>query len=425
MSKRFIVKGTSPNEDKPIAIFMANKKHFQCYSIEEGYFEMSFDEKHECRKRPRSAKYMLIKRDDKDPALKHLSLKNQCIMLTERGEKLKKLTDDKINIFRTGSTAKTAYQLFYDLCCPEEPDKITQFEIDIIEKSSHGALICGKKSRGFYYSYDICSQYPALMNSAKHRFPMSEGELKTLTVEEFNKLDFFQFGIYHVKVQDNTNSMIFRNNPDNWYTHTDLNFARKQKYTIELVDDDEPNFLFYSKETLKSGKELFGKYINYLFELKYQGHKEIKPYINALWGALTQTNKKVLVNNVYENKTVTSIMPDGDDINFESVKMTVTDRQNYFETNFARIKPFMLAYARQQTANIVLKNIDSIVRVHTDGIILNKPIEKTQPLGNKLGDLKYEGFSYCEILNSNNYIWYNDRLEMAKKQSQKFKVKFI
>ena len=91
MSKRFIVKGTLPNEDKPIAVFIATKKNFQCYAIDKGYFTMSFDERSECRKRPRSAKYMLIKRDDKDPSMKHLTLKYQCIMLTERGEKLKNL----------------------------------------------------------------------------------------------------------------------------------------------------------------------------------------------------------------------------------------------------------------------------------------------------------------------------------------------
>ena len=288
-----------------------------------------------------------------------------------------------------------------------------------MEKCNHGQLICGKKSRGFFYKYDICSQYPSLMNSGQHRFPMSEGELKTLTSDEFNKLEYYQFGIYHVKVQDNTNKMIFRNNPDNWYTHTDLNLARKQKYRIDLIDDDEPNFLYYSKETLKSGKELFGNFIQYMFALKEQGHKEIKPYLNALWGALTQSNSLKVSNHVNANKTVMSLIPVGDDINFESVDLRVANKDNYYETKFARIKPFMLAYARQNTANIVLKNIDSVVRVHTDGVILNKPIHKEQKLGNKLGDLKYEGFSYCEILNGNNYIWYVDKAKSYERAKYK------
>jgi hypothetical protein len=59
------------------------------------------------------------------------------------------------------------------------------------------------------------------------------------------------------------------------------------------------------------------------------------------------------------------------------------------------------------------------------GVNLDKPIEKTQPLGNKLGDLKYEGFSYCEVLNGNNYIWYVDRLKVMKELSTNFQVNYI
>lgn len=49
--------------------------------------------------------------------------------------------------------------------------------------------------------------------------------------------------------------------------------------------------------------------------------------------------------------------------------------------------------------------------MHTNGIILKRPINKNQILSNDLeGDLKYEGCSWCEIiLNSNNYIWMENR----------------
>jgi hypothetical protein len=423
MSNRTIVKGTSPKQDKPLAIFVNTGKNFQCYSLEEGYFTITFLEKSMMRKKPRSAKYMLIGQDKKDPTLKNLDISKQCKILTERGIKLKDLTDGKINIFRTGSAAKTSLQLFYDLCDPDEPDKIQPFERDILEQG-HGALICGKKSKGICYKYDICSEYPSLLASAQHRYPIGEGELKTLSKDEFNKLEFFYFGMYHVKVI-NPNRFIFSNNPNNWYTHTDLNFAKKLKYKLELIEDDQPNCLFYSKDKQKNGREIFGKFVNYLFELKQQGHKDIKAYLNALWGALTQTNKSYRHDEVYANKEVLTLMPMGDDINFDGLKIGVVNKDNFYETDFARIKPFLLSYGRCKTANIIMNNLDNIVRVHTDGIILKRPIDKNQKLGNGLGDLKYEGCSYCEILNSNNYIWMQDRMQLVKSNIERFKIKYI
>ena len=413
MSNRIIVKGTSPREDKPLAIY-GNKtsEGFPCYSIEEGYFIMSCEERGRMRKFPRSAKYTLIGPNKKDPAFNILPLSEQCKILTERGPRLKDLTDGKLNIFRTGSVAKTALQLFYDLCDPDIPPEIKPFEVNIIQKC-RGALQYGKKYKGIGYKYDVCSEYPSLLMSAQHRYPVGEGELKTITNDEFNKLEFFSFGIYHVKVRK-TNGFIFRNNFENWYTHTDLNYAKKMKYEMELVEDESPNCLLYSKDKLKSGKELFGKFISYLFDFKEKGHKEIKPYLNGLWGALTQSNKMKVTGRVHSNKEVLTMMPMGDDINFTSVQMEVVNKDVIFETTFARIKPFIMSYGRVKTANIIMNNLDNVVRVHTDGFILTKPINKEQKLGNGLGDLKYEGRSWCEVKNNSHYVWLTDRIELVK-----------
>lgn len=56
----------------------------------------------------------------------------------------------------------------YDLSNPPDPDKITEDEVMILEKS-HGALIYGRKYKGMGHKYEVCSEYPSLMSSTQHK----------------------------------------------------------------------------------------------------------------------------------------------------------------------------------------------------------------------------------------------------------------
>jgi hypothetical protein len=270
---RKIVQGTSPNEDKQIVVFENDGNIFKYYSIEDGYFFLTADERAHLRKNPRSSPYILIKKNVRDHIMKDLSLKQQCKQITKDSEKLKVLTKGKINLYRTGSVAKTSLQLFYDLCNPPLPEAIYPEEIDILE-AGRGQLIWGIPYKGKAYKYDISSQYPSIMASAQHKFPIGAGKLKNFTKAEFNALTYYSFGMYHVKVLD-SDYRIFVHNCENWYTHTDLNFAQQQGYKIKLVEDDEPNALLFAPKALMTGRELFAPFVKFLFKLKKQGHKEI------------------------------------------------------------------------------------------------------------------------------------------------------
>jgi len=92
---RKIVKGTSPNEDKPIAIFDVVTGKFNCYSIDKKYFSLTREQMQTFRKQPRSAPYIFIKKNIRDNDLKYLSLRKQCNLITKEAIKLKKLTDGK------------------------------------------------------------------------------------------------------------------------------------------------------------------------------------------------------------------------------------------------------------------------------------------------------------------------------------------
>ncbi len=405
---RKIVKGTSPNEDKQIAIFEVLAGKFRCYSIDKKYFTLTRDQMQTFRKQPRTAPYIFIKKNSKDNDLKYLSLRKQCNFITKEGIKLKKLTDGKINLFRTGSIAKTSLQLFYDLCSPKEPEAIQSFEVDILEQGM-GALIWGKRYNGIAYKYDICSEYPSLMASAQHKFPIGKGTLKTFSKDEFDALKFYSFGMYHANVH-NPDYRVFKINHKNWYTHTDLNYAKnKLNLSITLIEDDEPNALLYASSELISGDTLFGPFVKYLFNLK-KDHKECKKYLNALWGALVQADIcKVIDNKIYNGKEIISFTPDDDgNLTFDTYV-----KDHLYENNFARIKCFLLSYGRIKISNIILTNLDSVVRVHTDGLICKNPITNVK-LGKDIGNLKFEGSAKCIILNANTYIWEDEQISILK-----------
>ena len=193
-----------------------------------------------------------------------------------------------------------------------------------------------------------------------------------------------------------SDSRIFNHNSSKWYTHTDLNFANKDLgYKINLVVSDEPNALLFDSKALMTGRELFGPFVKFLL-------KEIKEYLNALWGALTQTNVMTVSDVVHAGKEVLTITP----TNNGKLTVETVVKDKYYETNFARLKPFLLSYGRVMIAKIINKNIDDVVRCHTDGIICTKEITNIE-IGNDLGQLKFEGTGICKIKNANTYSFKN------------------
>ena len=63
--------------------------------------------------------------------------------------------------------------------------------------------------------------------------------------------------------------------------------------------------------------------------------------------------------------------------------------------------------------DFILTNLDSVVRVHTDGLICKNPITNVK-LGKDIGNLKFEGSAKCIILNANSYIWEDEQISILK-----------
>jgi len=121
--------------------------------------------------------------------------------------------------------------------------------------------------KGKSYKKDMVSTYPYILKNQKFMIPIKRDEFKKISKKEFDKMDYYNFGIYRVKITC-SDYRIFRYNKRNYYTHYDLTVAKKNGYKMELIVDDKPNCLIYGKDCRINGDVMFKQFIDYLFPLK-------------------------------------------------------------------------------------------------------------------------------------------------------------
>ena len=349
----------------------------------------------------------MVKINDRDPEWKLKTLEEQYNLIIIEQKLLFDLTSGKINLFKTGSVAKTSVQLWYDIVNPPKPAPILSYESDIFESCYNGALIWAIPYTGYGYKYDICSEYPSILRNDKMQWPIDQEELTTILNIDCVDIKFFKYGSYRAKIYD-ADYRLLKTNSKKWYTHTDLNRGLELAYKIELIEDENSNALLYKQ--FVNGAKLFRPFFDYLFPYKKAGHKCFKKYMNTLHGALCQSDKTTINTSkneiVYEDKEIMSMRPMGnnlDDMFSEKLKMDVYKKDKFYECDYARIKPFLVAKGRYMISKIIEKNLDNVVHCHTDGIILKNPIDSNQKLGNDIGDLNFECEGQCVIKNATDF----------------------
>ena len=315
---------------------------------------------------------------------------------------IKQKTNGMINFFVSGSIKQTALELFSSLNKLIIPEIIKQDEALWIESCKSGALIWSNDYTGPIYKYDYISNYPSIMCNSHFLIPIKRGEFKSLTKETFDSLPFYNYGIYRVIITG-YNSNLFRPNENNYYTGLDIQRARDLGYKLEIIIDDQPNFLYYPRSSIIQGHYLFQRYVDILFKLKKQGIQLAKALLNIIWGALSQKNKISLKVNINTNEPLV-IKEDRTIIsqNYLSptvMMVTIVKNNLVYTTPWARIAPFLLSKARIKLSKEIEPHLEYVRRVHTDSIFSTKklPIQT----GFKLGDMKYEGYSNDAEIKSN------------------------
>jgi hypothetical protein len=370
------------HEERQLIVY--DKQDNEMYDGED-FIEYDEDLLNESFHLPRSSKYIFV---SKSWIIKCIMKDHKDIPIEDAWNKyygeargLRKL-DSKFNLFKS-NVQHCALNFFYDKVESIHPETITQDEIKFIEESSYGALTYWEEFKGECKSIDINSCYPYVMHRNNHYFPIKQGELKTIS--EFEN----EYGLYRCKITNPKNKKLklFQINKSNYYTHIDISMALDYGLSVELIQDDKPNFLYYSKDKLMNGAFLFKNYVEELYKLKSESQMA-KLLLNILWGALCEKNTKEFYNNCH--KELDLIDCDITDLHFTGTKFRVeivNFGDNYYKTNYARIKPFVLSYGRNHCYKTFKEYDKDIIRVHTDGIYCQRSPEK---FSLKIGGVKID-----------------------------------
>lgn len=241
------------------------------------------------------------------------------------------------------------------------------------------------------YGYDYSAFYPN--NLLKINVPTKQGKRKKLKSIDYDNV---QFGIYHVKItsDDKRFHKIFMFSRHNYYTHYSINYAYKYKdefnIKFELIIDGNYNALIYDDDCLVNGKEIFGDWFNHLQKLKtkYPKNKLIKRLFSSLWGSLCSYNKFYFEEDEIENVDVSEYydeaqteyklikekyIPNDSEYGYRILYHCIKSDVPY-QNDLARLKPFLVSYCRAFVGKMIMKEniLDNVIRIHTDGIVLNK-----------------------------------------------------
>jgi hypothetical protein len=298
----------------------------------------------------------------------------------------------------------------------QEPEDIDIIEEDWIKKCFVGGLLYSEDTKLIKDAIciDINSAYPSFLQSSSFRIPIKKG--KFTTIEKFDKI--IKYGIYRVhiiKSEDVNINTLFKFNPDNYYTHFDINTAILLGLNISLIQDCQANALLYGEGTCVMGCSMFSNLIDLLMELKMKKVQYAKSLLSQSWGSLCEKQKQKKV--AYEDFEIPNgyILVGARPYNgthlFEYSKLG-----QYFKHNWGRMSCFLTAVVRKKMATTCFNIKDCIYKIHTDSVVCNKSNMKDikVKLSKDIGDWKIENEGDCKIFHGKAY--WNEEIEESDEE---------
>lgn len=247
-------------------------------------------------------------------------------------------------------------------------------------------LIYAEPKMGHFKCIDANSFYPSVMRDSKLIVPLGNPEFFTL--EKID--DIVKFGIYRCVIKG-YDRKIFMHNPQHYYTYTDVKFALRQKYSVELVQDGKPNFMFYSCEHRDSGFSIFRGFVDTLYALK-KLNPLAKQLLNILWGSMCEKEKIYLHGDCNFTDDSFKICGEGD--------IFVEKVSTEYKLPSARVGVFITAFGRCKLAEFISDFKDDVYRIHTDGVYVLGDSRQFE-FSEDLGKFKLESEGNYEIVNCN------------------------
>lgn len=268
-------------------------------------------------------------------------------------------------------------------------ENVNLTESEYIEANNNGGLQFCLPQTCQSYSYDFSSHYPnCLVDKA---FYISSKCGQELTLDKMPTYDELYMGYGYIRCRiicsDPDIKKLISFSPTHTYTDIVIMFAyelqKKFDIQIELIQDDKPNCYKYDQEDLIQTRDIFINWFAKLSELKkkHPSNKLFKRSLSSLWGCLVQSNKI----------TRTEEQCDEEELNYDyfgevdwiikdvcynsdgTEYFELTNRQNPYLHNLARIKAYLTSFARIKTARVALKKLDKVIRIHTDAVSFSEP----------------------------------------------------
>jgi hypothetical protein len=263
----------------------------------------------------------------------------------------------------------------------EDHEPIDATESKWIEATHNGGLTYCNSGIHNSYGYDFSAFYPSLMGQYKFILPHKKGTEQYLK-EIPNKTSL---GFYRVKITSDHKhaTKLFAFSTDDVYNNISLAHALElqddYKFKIELIVDDKPNAYIYPTGIRSSN--IFGVWVDKLskIKMKHPKNKLIKHLLSSLWGTLSQSNNII--------KTWDEIQEEGLKIgmgsSFDYKIIDYRAGKDYYKLQCMaepyrhniRLKSFLTAYGRVNISEVAQTNIEGTIRIHTDGIVFNKPMK--------------------------------------------------
>jgi hypothetical protein len=291
--------------------------------------------------------------------------------------------------------------------------EVSETEGLYMDKCHNGGLTYCEEYEGQCYGYDFNSYYPRTLASRIFEIPIRQGEeCYTNIFKMFKSKTKLKYGMYYIKITS-TNpdaKKVFSFSKHDCYTHYSIQFAREHMKQFDFKfayyqEDNGFNSLVYDDDDLIKGEETFSKWLKTLTDLRVilPDNKLLKHLLTSLWGCLTRS--KTLIRTYEQIIDQELDVGHDDDSHYKIHDHVINDTSEYYVLHnnrekyhhgLARLKPFLVSYARNRTAKVAMKDIDSVVRIHTDGICFNKEqdmsgIQNILPEDKTTGNLKWHG----------------------------------
>ena len=257
-----------------------------------------------------------------------------------------------------------------------------------IEKCSNGGLInvdlsiLGKEV--LCYGYDFSAFYANLLTYFDFKIPVKQGQIKRFKSLNFSKL---RYGIYHVSVESEHPDFykIFSKSIDNYHTHYALAFAKKYQQQFDIKMTVLPGeSIVWEEDDLVDSCRIFGEWFKFLSNIKasHPKNKLVKRLMSSIWGSLCQYKRYFKTEDEFweldvsekDDDTLTEYKVIKETYTKEGTTYQVIKSSQPYSTKFGRMKPFLTSLGRCQVAEIIIENklLEHTMRIHTDGIALNK-----------------------------------------------------